>query len=226
MVRNRVRRCTLSETPHPTGSAGGLGPWSMTWPSEPPRRARVPGAILIGPSDKRRVRRFTLIELLVVVAIIAVLAGMLLPALASAREKSRRVTCSSNLNHIGLALRSYADDYEEYFPDGDNAEGLNKLVLQGAMKTMQPFTCPSTKTPVSVDGLLLATSLDYLYKSGFTEKNCNADTGYMADRIGTPNHTGFGNVLYGDGHVQGYKSNDWYVLHHLHNSGGWPPDPH
>ena len=97
---------------------------------------------------------FTLIELLVVVAIIAILAGMLLPALASAREKTRRVGCASNLNHIGLAVRAYADDFEEFYPDGDNALGLQKLVHQGSIKTLQVFLCraprpSSAGTPLS-----------------------------------------------------------------------------
>jgi prepilin-type N-terminal cleavage/methylation domain len=101
---------------------------------------------------------FTLIELLVVIAIISLLAAILFPVFARARENARRTACLSNTRQIGLAVQMYSQDYDEKLvsyryivPDGSTSYGWRKA-LESYVKNNQVFVCPSAKKVYSTCG--------------------------------------------------------------------------
>jgi len=116
--------------------------------------------------NRRYSTGFTLIELLVVIAIIAILASILFPVFARARENARRASCASNLKQLGLGMMMYAQDYDETFPQLSgphltdppvDAQGFNWYSAGGYywggwatriypyVKNTQVYLCPSNQ---------------------------------------------------------------------------------
>lgn len=122
---------------------------------------------------------FTLIELLVVIAIIAILAAILFPVFAQAREKARQTSCLSNEKQIGLALIQYTQDYDETYPFNVHSQDWQNGWVSKAlpyMKDLRVFMCPSDSdagVPAPEDhtakwaGVMMSVAANGLYGSNW-----------------------------------------------------------
>jgi prepilin-type N-terminal cleavage/methylation domain-containing protein len=137
-------------------------------------RLAVDGANRSLASDRQH--GFTLIELLVVIAIIAILAAMLLPALARAKEKANRTSCKSNMHQVGLAALLYAHDNGDKFPEAKRDNGVSYQTDWMGSNTFDYFvnqarvqtnclTCPNKNR----EGLWIYQNIKFGWRVGF---NC------------------------------------------------------
>ena len=129
---------------------------------------------LIGSKNPHKKSAFTLIELLVVIAIIAILAAILFPAFARARENARRASCQSNLKQLSIGMHMYLQDvdnmYPPYYNYGSEFGGPNigwGEAIFPYIKNQQVFQCPSEPTKTGATGDYDNDFSDYFYNANF-----------------------------------------------------------
>ena len=176
---------------------------------------------------KCRNRGFTLIELLVVIAIIAILAAILFPVFARAREKARQTSCLNNIKQLGLAFMMYAQDYDERLVPLRNGGHLVasyhwENIIQPYIANRQILICPSASNPTSIANPVTYgvsfnnLSSDDTSAGGLGAGRALAEIQYPADAVmiseaqradGVPLRWFYSPRIYAFGAVSGYPNN-------------------
>jgi prepilin-type N-terminal cleavage/methylation domain-containing protein/prepilin-type processing-associated H-X9-DG protein len=158
-----------------------------------------------GYIDMKRRNAFTLIELLVVIAIIAILAAILFPVFAQAREKARQTTCASNMKQLGLAWLQYVEDYDEMSPQnfGETPSLQWAGHIYPYVKSTGAYTCPDDNSTSAAGAVSPAISYEY-NDSLNTMPNANWNHGTTLQQENSPSNTVLFYENYG-GNVQNQK---------------------
>lgn len=145
-------------------------------------------------------------EVLLFVFLFFVFVGMFMPPVNCSREKARRISCTSNLKQIGLAIRMYSQENKECFPPYDGARGLEMLRSGGYLENVRMYTCPSTTDTIPDNNEITDDNCSYGYRGGLNEST-SIDTAVVWDK--PHNHKKYGNVLFCDGHASGFAGTNW-----------------